>query len=86
MKIVVSSRIELCRTCQDSHKEQDKSSISFIFKFPTDWAACGLARIIFNYANVLFVFVFFCDTSKALENLTFILNKVLFCRMFVLLL
>ena len=38
-----------------------------------------------NYANVLFVFVFFCDTSKALENLTFIPNKVLFCRVFVLL-
>ena len=23
-----------------AHKEQDKSSISFIFKFPTDWGAC----------------------------------------------
>ena len=23
-----------------THKEQDKSSISFIFKFPTDWGAC----------------------------------------------
>ena len=25
-----------------AHKEQDKSSISFIFKFPTDWGACVL--------------------------------------------
>ena len=45
-----------------------------------------LARTIYNYPNVLFVFVFFCDTSKASENLNFILNKVLFCRVFVLLL
>ena len=44
------------------------------------WLACT----IYSYANVLytFVFVFFCDTSKASENLTFILNKVLFCRVF----
>ena len=34
----------------------------------------------------MFVFVVFCDTSEASENLTFILNKVLFCRAFVLLL
>ena len=25
-----------------THKDQDKSSISFIFKFPTDWGACVL--------------------------------------------
>ena len=42
-----------------------------------------LARTIYNYANVFFVFVFFCDTSKASENLTFILNKVSFCRVVV---
>ena len=36
------------------------------------------SRTIHNYANVLFVFVFFCDASKASENLTFILNKVWF--------
>ena len=35
-----------------------------------------LARTIYNYANVFFVFVFFCDTSKASENMTFSLNKV----------
>ena len=29
-----------------------------------------LARTIYNYANVLFVFVFFCGTSKASKNLT----------------
>ena len=34
----------------------------------------------------MLVFAFFCDTSKASENLTIILNKVLFCRVFVLLL
>ena len=45
-----------------------------------------LARTIYKYANVLFVFVFFCDTSKASENLTFILNKVLFCWVLMLLL
>ena len=45
-----------------------------------------LARTIYNNANVLFVFAIFCDISKASENLTFILNKVLFCPVFVLLL
>ena len=43
------------------------------------WLACT----IYNYTNVFFVF--FCDTSKASENPTFILNKVLFCQVVVLL-
>ena len=35
-----------------------------------------LARAIYNYANVFLVFLYFCDTSKASENMTFILDKV----------
>ena len=44
-----------------------------------------LARTIYKYANAFFVFVYFCDTSKASENLTFSLNKVSLYRLFVLL-
>ena len=58
--------------------ERDRS----VIRFNISWLACT----IYNYVNVLFVFVFFCDTSKASENLTFIRNKVLFRRVFVLLL
>ena len=43
------------------------------------WLACT----IHNYANMLFVFVFFCDTSKASENLTFILILLSVCVIIV---
>ena len=44
-----------------------------------------LARTIYKYINAFFVFVYFCDTSKASENLIFSLNKVSLCWLFVLL-
>ena len=31
-----------CKIPVKTHKEQDTASISFIFKFPTDWGACDL--------------------------------------------
>ena len=55
----------------------------------------NLIRLITTYLDSLVQFIItqmcclsaiFCDISKASENLTFILNKVLFCPVFVLLL
>ena len=43
----------------------------------------SLGRTNYNYANVFFGFGFFCDISKASENLTFSLSKVSFCQVVV---
>ena len=60
------------------HSETKSYSVECLLLLECDRSVIQLdtawpAHTIYNYANVLFVFVFFCDTSKASENLTFIL-------------